>query len=227
MAYFTPNFNLFFKDLAKNNHKEWFHANKKTYLKEVKNPFYQFLQDLIAHIQTHHDPELFLEVKNAVFRINRDIRFSKDKSLYKLQVGAVVARGGRKNSQIPGLYIQFGVGEIWIGGGLYAPDKEHLYRVRKQIAAQPDKFKQLLQDADFQKTYGQLSGQQHKRIPKEFKAAFAHQPLIANKQFYFMKTYDDESIISREDLLEWVLKHYRAGLAINQFLMEAVVSKDD
>lgn len=227
MAYFTPAFNHFFKNLAKNNSKEWFHANKKIYLREVKNPFYSFLEDLIARIQQQYDPDLFLEVKNAVFRINRDIRFSKDKTLYKLQVGAVIARGGRKNSQIPGLYVQFGVGEIWIGGGLYSPDKESLYQVRTHIADHPERFNHLRQSETFRTVYGKLLGQQHKRIPKEFKAAFAQQPLIANKQFYFMSAYEDESIISKEDLLEWVLEHYRAGLAMNQFLMEALLKTSE
>jgi hypothetical protein len=79
----------------------------------------------------------------------------------------------------------------------------------------------------FRNVYGKLLGQQHKRIPKEFKAAFVQQPLIANTQFYFMSAYDDESLISREDLLEWVLEHYRAGLAMNQFLMEAVLQTSE
>jgi uncharacterized protein (TIGR02453 family) len=227
MAYFTQAFNQFFKNLAKNNSKEWFHTHKKTYLKEVKNPFYNFLEDLIARIQQQYDPDLFLEVKNAVFRINRDIRFSKDKTLYKLQVGAVIARGGRKNSQIPGLYVQFGVGEIWIGGGLYSPDKNSLHQVRRHITDHPERFNHLLESVAFRNVYGKLLGQQHKRIPKEFKAAFVQQPLIANKQFYFMSAYDDESLISREDLLEWVLEHYRAGLAMNQFLMEAVLQTSE
>lgn len=227
MAYFSNAFNDFFKGLAQNNNKEWFHANKKTYLNEVKNPFYAFLHDLIEHIQRHYDPDLFLEVKNAVFRINRDIRFSKDKSLYKLQVGAVVARGGRKSAQIPGLYLQFGVGEIWIGGGLYAPDKETLEQVRWHIAHHPEAFSALLQQPEFVHIYGNILGDKHKRIPKEFKEAHQQQPLIANKQFYFMKTYDDERLISREDLLEWVIEHYKAALPLNQFLMQAVLNAAD
>lgn len=214
MTYFTEEFNNFFKGLAKNNRKEWFHENKKTYDKEVKKAFAKFLTHLIEQIRERFDPELYLEVKNAVFRINRDIRFSKDKTPYKLQVSAVVSRGGRKNMQIPGLYIQFGVGEIWIGGGLHSVDKENLEAVRRKIAADPAEFRKLLSDKAFSNIYGEIKGEKNKRVPKEFREACESEPLIANKQFYFMATYDDESILKREDLLEWVLEHYEAGIAM-------------
>ena len=222
MTYFTEEFNGFFKGLAKNNHKEWFHENKKTYDRAVKKAFAKFLTDLIEQIRERFDPELYLEVKNAVFRINRDIRFSKDKSPYKLQLGAVISRGGRKNMQIAGLYLQFGVGDIWIGCGFYAPNKENLRAIRKKIASNPSAFRQLISDNKFKNIYGEIQGEKNKRIPKEFREAFESEALIANKQFYFMATYDDENILKREDLLEWVLKHYEAGIALNKYLNEAI-----
>ncbi len=226
MPYFTEAFNNFFKGLAANNHKDWFQENKKTYEKEVKKAFATFLTDLIKAIREKYDPTLDLEVKNAVFRINRDIRFSKDKTPYKLQVSAVISNGGRKNVQIPGMYLQFGVGEISIGGGSYSPDKENLQRIREHIAAHPKQVKSLLADKTFKKYYGNILGEQNKRIPKELKEAYAIEPMIANKQFYFMANYDDESIIKRDDLLDWVLEHYEAGMAWNSFLSDAMAVKE-
>lgn len=223
MPYFTETFNDFFKGLAANNHKDWFHENKKTYQKSVKEAFATFLTDLIEQIREKYDPELELEVKNAVFRINRDIRFSKDKTPYKLHVSAVVSHGGRKNMQVPGLYIQFGVGELWLGGGCYAPNKENLLRIREYIANNPEKVEALIDNPMFKQFYGEIQGDAIKRIPKIFKEAHAVQPLIANKQFYFMATYEDnEQLLLREDLMDWVLQHYEAGRAWNQFFEEAI-----
>lgn len=227
MQYFTERFNAFFKGLAANNHKDWFHENKKTYEKEVKKAFATFLTDLIQAIREKYDPTLDLEVKNAVFRINRDIRFSKDKTPYKLHVSAVISQGGRKNMQIPGLYIQFGVGEIWLGGGMYKPDKENLQLIREHIVRQPEKVQELSQDANFQTFYGNIQGEAIKRIPKALKETYAIEPLVANKQFYYMAEYqDDENLLLREDLLDWVLEHYEAGRAWNEFFDAAMDGVD-
>ena len=95
MAYFTQDFLDFFKELAANNHKDWFHANKKRYEASVKDPFKLFVQDMIDKA-AKVDGRFAGEAKNAIFRINRDIRFSKDKSPYKLQMGAVISPGGKR-----------------------------------------------------------------------------------------------------------------------------------
>lgn len=228
MQYFTEDFNNFFKGLAPNNHKDWFHKNKKTYERAVKKAFARFLTDLIQNIREKYDPELDLEVKNAVFRINRDIRFSKDKTAYKLHVSAIVSRGGRKNMQYPGMYIQFGVGELSIGGGTYRPEKENLQLIREHIVRNPEKVKKLKANKAFKEIYKEIQGEKNKRIPKDFKEAVLSEPLIANKQFYFMAQYaDDESILLKDDLMDWALEHYEAGMAWNQFFVEAMSVEQD
>ena len=150
MNYFSSEFNDFFKGLAPNNHKEWFHDNKKIYERAVKKPFDLFLTDLIRNIREKYDPSLDVEVKNVKFRINRDIRFSKDKSPYKMHVSAAISKAGRKDTQLPGLYLQIGVGEIWLGGGIYKPDKQNLSKIRQYISQNLDEFDQILQDKKFQ-----------------------------------------------------------------------------
>lgn len=223
MAYFTTAYTNFFKGLAANNHKDWFHDNKKQYENEVREPFKAFVGDLIASIQQRYDKDLDLFPKEAIFRINRDIRFAKDKTPYKLNRSAIISRGGRKNKQYPGFYLQFGVDENWLGGGAYMLDKENLQAVREQIVQRPEHVRQLLADPQLLQVFGGIQGEQNKRLPKEFKGLQEEQPIIANKQFYFMKTYeDDESIILKENLLDWVLEHYEAGLAWNSFLIEAL-----
>lgn len=228
MAYFTTGYTNFFKGLAANNHKEWFHDHKKQYEQEVKAPFKAFIGDLIAAIQQRYDKELDILPQEAIFRINRDIRFSKDKTPYKLNRSAIISRGGRKNKQYPGFYLQLGVDENWLGGGAYMLDKDNLRAVRQYIIEHPQQVQQLLNAPTLLNLYGGIQGDKNKRLPKEFKAAQENLPIIANKQFYFMKTYeDDESIILKENLLEWVLEHYEVGIAWNAFLIEALYSQPE
>lgn len=228
MAYFTTDYTNFFKGLAANNHKEWFHDHKKQYEQYVKEPFKAFVGDLIHAIQQHYDKDLDLLPKEAIFRINRDIRFAKDKTPYKLHKSAIISRGGRKNKQYPGFYLQFGVEESWLGGGAYRLDKENLQAVREHIMNNPARVKQLLDNPSFLGRYGGIQGEKNKRLPKEFKAAYQYQPILAHKQFYFMKTYeDDESIILKDNLLDWVLEFYEAGLAWNVFLVDALYNQPE
>jgi len=226
MAYFSQDYADFFKELAANNHKDWFHANKKRYEKNVKAPFEAFVADLIKAIQTHHDPDLDLTPKEAIFRINRDIRFSKNKEPYKLNRSAIISRGGRREKQIPGFYLQLGVEFLSFGGGAYQLDKEALHRVRRYMADHPEQVEALLTAPAFVQYYNTIQGEANKRLPKEFKAVQAQLPLIANKQFYYMAHYEEvEEHLLRDDLLDWALAHYRAALDWQQFLTDAFYAK--
>ncbi|MEL6943413.1 MAG: DUF2461 domain-containing protein, partial [Bacteroidota bacterium] len=105
MKHFTPDFLNFFKDLRANNEREWFHANKKRYEQSVKIPFQAFIADVIEHASIF-DPNILITPKDAIFRIYKDTRFSKDKTPYKLHASAVVSRGGRKDLTSIGIYLE-------------------------------------------------------------------------------------------------------------------------
>src|SRR5690606_4197407 len=96
MAYFTSDFIEFFKELAANNNKEWFDENRERYQKNVKIPFEKFVAALMAELKKD-DPELTGDPKKAIFRINRDIRFAKDKTPYKLNRSAAISKYGKKD----------------------------------------------------------------------------------------------------------------------------------
>ena len=108
----------YLKDLSKNNNREWFHANKKAYEKDLKKPFQNLVQQLIDTFQ-RHDPDIQIQPKEAIFRINRDIRFSKDKTPYKTHVSAIISPKGRKGKEYPGFYFHFEAGRLMMGGGAY------------------------------------------------------------------------------------------------------------
>lgn len=221
MPYFTEEYIQFFKDLTDNNERDWFHENKKHYEKFVKKPFEQFVLEMIERVQME-DPDVDITPKDAMFRIHRDIRFSPDKTPYKLHRSAAIAVGGRKNMLTPGLYFQIGT-SLQIYGGLYKLDKESLYKVRSYIQDNLDEFHEAIQDKKFKKLYGELLGEKNKVIPKEFKELHASEPLIANKAFYYGSRYEDEAIILREDLAEYLMEHYQACQLIRDFLKDALV----
>ncbi len=127
MIYFTQDYLDFFKNLAANNHKQWFDENRKTYETVVREPFKLFIADVIKSVQ-EIDNGVALEPKNAIFRINRDVRFSKDKTPYKLFNSAIISKNGRKDKTYPGLYLELNPERLAIFGGVYMPSMLRLKR---------------------------------------------------------------------------------------------------
>ena len=220
MSYFTKDFFKFFKDLEKNNTREWFNENKKRYEDSVKNPFHDFIQDAINIVSTD-DPMVTIEPKDAIFRIHRDVRFSPNKAPYKLQASAVVSRGGRKDFSTPGMYIEFNGKEGKVYSGYYEIEKEKLQAMREHIAKNLKEFNKLIKAKKFVDNFGEVRGDQHKRIPPEFKEIFEQQPLIANKQFYYFTRLTKDEILDG-DLIKRVFNLYKIAKPLNMFLYDAV-----
>ncbi|MDQ3099923.1 MAG: DUF2461 domain-containing protein [Bacteroidota bacterium] len=219
MKWFTPDLNLFFKELARNNNKEWFDANRKRYEESVKKPFEVFVAELIARI-AKLDPAVKIEPKDAIFRINKDVRFSKDKMPYKLNTSAIVSPGGRKDHGVPGVYLELGPEHVQIFGGSYTPEKEQLHQIRTKIASELKTFKKLYAAKDFVDHFGSIQGEKNKVLPPEFKELAKTEPLIANKQFYYSATLPAKSV-SEPDLIETIMRHYKAMWPMNAFLATA------
>lgn len=220
MTYFDNDFLSFFKDLSANNNKDWFHENKKRYERSVKKPFYGFLADLIQALRDAGE-EMDLEPKDCVSRINRDIRFSKDKTPYNLHFTAFLSPKGKKDKSFPGIYLRFSPESTWIMGGAYMPSKDQLGGIREKIAEDISGFRELIGDDEFTKTFGEIQGDVNKRVPKELKELVTQEPLLLNKQFYFMAQLPAETIC-QPDLLEQIMHHWEAAKPINSFLREAV-----
>ncbi len=222
MAPFTPAFLEFLAELEANNNREWFHANKLRFKEVVEKPFHAFVGLMIERISAH-DPRIAITPKEAVFRIYRDTRFSKDKTPYKTHMAAVIGINGRKGPHSAGQYIQIGASELRLYGGAYMPDKQALYRIREAIAAQPERFEQILNAAPFREKYGgEVHGEKNKRLPPEFAEAAQRQPLLFNKSFYFFAKLPAETIL-REDLPEICTEYYLAGKPLGDFLTEAIL----
>jgi len=220
MNYFTDDFSQFFKDLAGNNNTEWFHANKQRYEQSVKEPFAAFVEKIIEEI-SKLDPEYQITPKECIFRLHRDVRFSKDKSSYKLFSSAVISPKGRKDKSLPGLYLKLSPEDMVIMGGCYGPSTIQLQQIRNAINNDPKAFRNLIENDDFKEKLGAIKGDVNKRIPKEFQKTFINDPLIANKQFYYGATLPPE-IISTNQLDALVLDYWKSMRPVNDFLTEAI-----
>ncbi|PID56492.1 MAG: hypothetical protein CR986_10145 [Ignavibacteriae bacterium] len=220
MIFFDKDCLLFLKELSQNNNREWFNKNKERYIKSVKEPFKIFIQHMIYKIQ-EDNPNLIVTPKEAIFRIYRDVRFSKDKSPYKTQLGAVIANGGRKSLNGTEVYIEISPQYVRLYSGIYQLSKENLYNLRTYIAKNLTLFNKTLNDKKFKRTFKTILGDRNKRLPKEFQSVFEKQPLIANKQFYFYKEEKAELLLS-EKLTAILVKHYFTSKPMNTFLKEGI-----
>lgn len=220
MPHFNKDFIKFFKDLEKNNEREWFHANKKRYAENVKEPFAAFVGLMLDKMMAL-DSRIVITPKDAIFRINRDIRFSKDKSPYKLHAAAILSYGGRKNMNAPGIYLQFNHKHAAIYSGHYMLDTKQLRKVREHIAANLKEFNKLIKQKKFVETFGEILGEKNKRIPKEFQPIADSQPLIANKSFYYVAELTPK-VLLEDDLPKIVMDHYKVSRPLGAFFEAAL-----
>lgn len=220
MYYFTDDYLNFFKELAANNNKEWFDANRERYENSIKKPFQLFIDDLIESL-SKIDAEIQITSKEAIFRINRDIRFSTDKTPYKLNNSAIISKEGKADKNHPGLYIELGPEHMRIYGGVYMPNALEIQKVKESIAQKLDVFNKIINETEFKNSYGTIRGEQQKRIPKEFKEAAQKQPLLLNKQWYYFVEFEPETIF-RKDLVKLVTEHYQYSFNLKEFLRKAI-----
>lgn len=221
MKYFEDDFIKFFEELTENNNKAWFDENRKRYLKIVKDPLNNLTTDLIAELSL--DDNITMQAKDAIFRINRDIRFSADKTPYKNHVGAIISAMTKKDNFYPGYYFQIGHTGINIAGGIYQADKHQILNFRTYIANNLNEFREVINDERFVKYYGQLQGEKSKIIPKDFKEIAKKESFIANKQLYYWTEINKKHITSN-NLKELLVEYYYAAKDVKDFLTKAVLN---
>jgi uncharacterized protein (TIGR02453 family) len=217
---FSREFIRFFRQLERTNTRPWYHAHKAAYEQWVKEPFHDFVGEMIERIAAI-DAEMRCEPREAIFRLARDTRFSKDKTPYKLHVGAVIGPDGRK-SRRPAFYFQLGASGVGIAGGAYKPDKAQLYAIREAIRDDGATLDKLLRARTFRRVWGALQGERNVRLPAEFADAADRFPLLFHKQLYTWVEYDDPDTVLRRDLATFLVRHYQAGRAVYAWLAKAV-----
>jgi uncharacterized protein (TIGR02453 family) len=187
----------FLKDLKKNNNKLWFDANRKKY-EEAKNDFEAFIQ-VIIDSHGKKDPTIKeLRAKGCLFRINRDIRFAKDKSPYKINFGASINRGGKK-SVFAGYYFHLEPGESFTGGGIWMPMPAELKKVRQEIDYNLPQFKKILSEKKFKSVYHTLHKEENMqlvKVPHGFEKDNPAGEFLKFKSFIALRKVNDAEINS-------------------------------
>ncbi|MEM8765187.1 MAG: DUF2461 domain-containing protein [Bacteroidota bacterium] len=176
----------FLKTLAKNNNRDWFQEHKPKFT-ALSGEMKQFFSGLEEKLKVHDDIE-----KMKIFRIYRDVRFSKDKSPYKTQFSCSYSRRGEHMRG--GYYIRITPRETFLGAGFFGPDKDDLLRIRKELELDASDFISVVEDASFSKVWGKLQGETVKTAPKGFDKEHEHISYIRHKQFYFTRTFSDAEV---------------------------------
>jgi len=223
MSFFSKEYFSFFKELRKNNNKQWFDANRDRYEQHVKTPFKAFTQHILNQL-AKKDDLIFTNAAKCIFRINKDISFSKDKSPYKHNMAAVFGRGGTQDLR-PGFYLHIGDQEIMIGGGMYNPSKEDLGKIRQEMLYCNDDFSKLIKTKKFVNNFGGILGDKNKVLDADYKEFQKVQPLIANKQFYYMANLNQSQVLAN-DFDKIVLGYFESGMPFNDFLYQAISSEE-
>lgn len=227
MAYFTAETLKFWRGLAENNSKAWFDENKKAYETHLKAPYRALAEDLVAEVQDR-EPEYQIDASKAIYRINRDIRFSNDKTPYKTDLGITVGRAQKHDPAYPAYTVRLGLSGVAIAGGMYAPDTTLRDQLRHYIGNNTDAVNKAMSGKPYKKLFGgELQGERAKRVPKEMAELAAAQPLVFNKQWVFWAGYEDPDLLTSDDLGGFILDHWDAARPVNQFFKTALAAIAD
>ncbi len=210
----------FLKQLSKNNNKEWFDENRKTY-EVCKSEFEAIVKSVIDKSATFDKGLAGLEAKKCMFRINRDVRFSKDKSPYKSNMGASINPGGKKDMGA-GYYMHIEPGKCFLAGGIYMPQADVLAKIRQEIDYNAADFKKILNAKDFKLYFKELSPEDKlKTAPKGYPKDHLELSFLQNKHFIVMHHLKDSEVLEK-NFPTYASKIFKAILPLNQFLRACI-----
>jgi uncharacterized protein (TIGR02453 family) len=218
------NFDLilkFLKALAKNNNREWFEKNKPKYL-EAKEQFDQFVAELLKELTEYDQSLAGLNPKKITFRIYRDIRFSKNKTPYKLNMSAGISPRGKMVDE-PGVYLHIQPNnKSFVAAGLWMPQPEPLAKIRQEIDYNGTLLAKVMSDKKFKKMYGEFETEYAlKKIPKGYDKDHAHIEWLKLKSFVVSHPFTDEEVKSKK-FIKTVIDTYKTAKPLNDFLKEAI-----
>jgi uncharacterized protein (TIGR02453 family) len=202
----------FLDDLGQNNNKAWFDSHRSSYI-YARDTFAGFIDGLIDEFR-ESDHLMYLSARECVMRINRDIRFTKDKSPYNTSLSAMIAPGGRKSAW-QGYYISIGPGgRSLVAGGLYSPTPEQLGRFRRSVGQDASELKEITRARAFVEQFGKIEGQRLKTAPQGYDRAHPEIDLLQLKQVTAVRSFSDSAVLA----LEFPDQALRACRAMKPFL---------
>ncbi|MEO6654466.1 MAG: DUF2461 domain-containing protein [Pyrinomonadaceae bacterium] len=212
----------FLRDLATNNDREWFQANKKLF-DAAQDNVTAFTGYLIGEVGKFDDAVAAIDPKSCVFRIYRDVRFSKDKSPYKVNLGAYMSPGGRKSMQ-PGYYFHAQPGQSFIAGGKHIPDGPETLKIRNWIAENTDEFLKIVEKKTFRDLFGEMRGERLKSVPKGFDPAHKAVEYLKLKEFMAFSEIHDDKFLTSAEFPRHLVKTLKEMYPLVAFLRRALES---
>lgn len=207
----------FLVDLRCNNDRDWFIKNRSRY-DSARSNYESFIQEIIDRISIFEPILKGLEAKTCIYRINRDIRFSNDKTLYKTHFGAFIVRGGRKNGdRFPGYYVHVEPGNSMIAGGAYMPPSPWLSAIRERIDENGEKLLKITCHKDFKRIFGKIEGEKLKSAPKGYGRDHPFIDLLRYKSFLAFRNISDREITGSGSA-DLIIEACKAMIPFNDFL---------
>lgn len=209
----------FLRELCVNNNKEWFDKNRPRY-KALRLEFEGVVNQLIADIALFDSSVATQQAKNCMFRINRDVRFSHDKSPYKTNFGAFISPGGKSLAKA-GYYMHIEPDNSFISGGIYMPPSDVLLQIRTAIYEHPDEFVAILEAPEFKAMFGEIEAEYLGGFPRGFPRTFKHIQLLRFKSYTVFTPMDDDFVLT-QDVAKKAMESFKVMYSFNCFLNKAI-----
>lgn len=220
---FPPEFFKFFNDLGANNKREWFNANKDRYKADVVAPSVAFIEALAPKLEKI-SPFFVADPRpngGSMFRIYRDVRFSKEKKPYKENVGIQFRHHLGRDAHAPGFYVHLSTKEVFSGGGIWYPPAPHLKKIRDAIVKDPDGWKKVVTNQALKKQHRGVSGDSLVRSPRGFDPETPYIKDIKRKSFFAMSEASVKDARGQDFAAE-VGKSFKAAGPLMRFLSDAL-----
>ena len=221
-GHFGPDFFRFLADLREHNDRRWFLDHKDRYEMAVRDPFLRFVADLGPLLRKLRPPFVAdaSPVGGSMMRIYRDIRFSRDKRLYKTAVAAHFYPANRRHQSAPALYLHLEPGKSSIGGGVWQPDPPSAKLIRDAIVHDPKRWRRITLKPNFKSTY-RMTGESLRRAPRGYDAEGPLVDDLKRKNFIVTSRLADRQVTSN-DFIKVVIDRYRTAMPMMRFLAESV-----
>jgi len=221
-GYFTREFFRFLNELNENNNRDWFQSNKERYRIEIQEPLLRFISDFAGPL-SDISPNFVADPRpsgGSMFRIYRDVRFSKDKNPYKTHAAAQFRHRAGRDVHAPGFYLHLEPGGVFAGAGLWHPDRTALDRIRTTIVERPEEWRAVLDDPSFADNL-ELSGESLKKAPRGYDPEHPLVEDLKRKDFVCVQRFTQKQATGQDFFDEFVECCQNASGFV-RFLTEAI-----
>ena len=212
----------FLEEIGRNNNREWFNKNRSLY-EDAREDFLSFFENLVDQVaEFDHGVAKNVEISKKIFRIYRDVRFSKDKSPYKTHLSGAIVPGGMKTG-LAGYYVHVQPGgQSGLAGGMHMLDSNAIQKVRKVISERFNEFESIILSSDFKEEFGGLSmSNTLKKVPRGFDVKDPAAEYLKLKSFGAWKSIPDNEVLE-SNFLNNTVQSFRVIKKLNDFLNSAL-----